>query len=96
MYFDEVILDDLDEELDIERNTMKFITDKEYKDIVSWTLENKSEDSEDYKKLVRHKNNMKREYWIVFNNKDYKADPNLVMDMLTDEYLADREEKEIQ
>jgi len=52
MYFDEVILDDLDDELDIERNTMKFITDKEYKDIVSWTLENKSEDSEDYKKLV--------------------------------------------
>ena len=52
MIFDEVILDDLDEELDIERNTMKFITDKEYKDIVSWTLENKSEDSEDYKKLV--------------------------------------------
>tara|TARA_R100000234_G_scaffold1512_1_gene1306 strand:- start:6517 stop:6723 length:207 start_codon:yes stop_codon:yes gene_type:complete len=53
MIFDEVILDDLDEELDIERNTMKFITDKEYKDIVSWTLENKSEDSEDYKKLVQ-------------------------------------------
>jgi hypothetical protein len=52
MIFDEVILDDLDEELDIERNTMKFISDKEYKDIVSWTLENKSEDSEDYKKLV--------------------------------------------
>ena len=46
------LLDDLDDELDIERNTMKFITDKEYKDIVSWTLENKSEDSEDYKKLV--------------------------------------------
>ena len=39
---------------------------------------------------------MKRDYFIVFNNKDYKADPNLVMDMLTDEYLADREEKEIQ
>ena len=53
MIFDEVILDDLHEELDIERNTMKFITDKEYKDIVSWTLENKSEDSEDYKKLVQ-------------------------------------------
>ena len=52
MIFDEVILDDLDEELDIEGNTMKFITDKEYKDIVSWTLENKSENSEDYKKLV--------------------------------------------
>ena len=39
---------------------------------------------------------MSKTYWIVFNNKDYKDDPDLVMDMLTDEYLAAREEKGIQ
>jgi len=31
-----------------------------------------------------------KSYWIKFNNREYKVHRGLVMDMLTDEYLADR------
>ena len=42
--------DDLDDELDIERNIMNFLTEKEYGQVVVH-IQN-SVDSEDYKKLV--------------------------------------------
>ena len=33
-------------------------------------------------------------YWIKFNNRDYKNNPNLVIDMLTDARIEDIQEEE--
>ncbi len=33
-------------------------------------------------------------YWIMFNNKDYKKNPNLVIDMLTDARIEEIQEEE--
>lgn len=33
-------------------------------------------------------------YWIMFNNKDYKENPNLVIDMLTDARIEEIQEEE--
>ena len=33
-------------------------------------------------------------YWIKFNNRDYKNNPNLVIDMLTDARIEEIEEEE--
>ena len=44
--------DDLDDELNIERNIMNFLTEKEYGKVVVHIQTNRSIDSEDYKKLV--------------------------------------------
>ena len=44
--------DVLDDELNIERNIMNFLTEKEYGKVVVHIQNNRSIDSEDYKKLV--------------------------------------------
>ena len=33
-------------------------------------------------------------YWIMFNNKDYKENPNLVIDMSTDARIEEIQEEE--
>ena len=33
-------------------------------------------------------------YWIKFNNRDYKNNPNLVIDMLTDARIEEIQEEE--